>query len=102
MPESQPQNLKKFHFRAKLPKVFRIGAILVVATVIVVIGIGFYRSNKNPGFRMTGFPTTLSKDVTAVIDNFERREIEGDVLKYYIKADKAIPLPNHQELENSS
>jgi lipopolysaccharide export system protein LptA len=101
MPESQPQNLKKFHFRAKLPKVFRIGAILVVATVIIVIGIGFYRSNKNPGFRMTGFPTTLSKDVTAVIDNFERREIEGDVLKYYIKADKAITFTdNHQELEN--
>ena len=101
MPESQPQNLKKFHFRAKLPKVFRVGAILVVATVIIVIGIGFYRSNKNPGFRMTGFPTTLSKDVTAVIDNFERRETEGDVLKYYIKADKAITFTdNHQELEN--
>lgn len=101
MPESQPQNLKKFHFRAKLPRYFRVGAILVVATVIIVIGIGFYRSNKDPRFRMSGFPTTLSKEVTAVIDNYERRETEGDVLKYFIKADKAVTFTdNHQELEN--
>lgn len=101
MPESQPQNLKTYHFRAKLPKVFRIGAVLVVAIVIVVIGIGFYKSNKNPGFRMSGFPTTLSKEVTAVIDNYERRETEGDVLKYFIKADRAVTFTdNHQELEN--
>lgn len=101
MPESQPQNLKKYHFRAKLPRYFRVAAILIVATVIIVIGIGFYRSNKDPRFRMSGFPTTLSKEVTAVIDNYERRETEGDVLKYFIKADKAVTFTdNHQELEN--
>lgn len=101
MPESQPQDLKKLHLRAKLPKLFRFGAVLVVAIVVVVIGIGFYRSNNDPRFRMSGLPTSLSKEVTAVITNYERRETEGDVLKYYIKADKATTFAdNHQELEN--
>lgn len=50
---------------------------------------------------MKGFPTELSKDVVAVINGYERTETEGDVKKYYIKADKATTFAdNHQELEN--
>jgi LPS export ABC transporter protein LptC/lipopolysaccharide transport protein LptA len=101
MPETQPQNLKKYQFRAKLPRYFRIAAIFAVVGVIVAIGIGFYRAGKKQEFRMAGFPTSLSKEVTAEITNYERRETEGDIPKYYIKADKATTYAdNHQEMEN--
>ncbi len=84
-----------------MPRAFRFGAIgLLVLTVLVVL-LGFYRASKNPEFRMQGFPTALSKDVVASINGYERREMDGDVAKYYIKADKAISFAdNHQELEN--
>ncbi len=50
---------------------------------------------------MTSLPTTLSEDVVAVVNGYERRETEGDRVKYYIKADKATTFSdNHQELEN--
>lgn len=50
---------------------------------------------------MKGFPTSLSKDVVASVNGYERREVEGDFVKYYIKADKATTFAdNHQELEN--
>ncbi len=50
---------------------------------------------------MKGFPTSLSQDVVAVVNGYERREMEGDVVKYYIKADKGTTFTdNHQELEN--
>ncbi len=50
---------------------------------------------------MKGYPTELSKDVVAQVNGYERRETDGDVVKYYIKADKATTFTdNHQELEN--
>ena len=50
---------------------------------------------------MKGFPAALSKDVVAEINGYERREMEGNVAKYYIKADRAVSFAdNHQELEN--
>lgn len=101
MPETQPQNLKKYQFRAKLPTYFRVAAVFAVVGVIIAIGIGFYRARKDSEFRMKGLPTSLSKEVTAEITNYERRETEGDIPKYYIKADKATTFSdNHQELEN--
>ena len=49
---------------------------------------------------MKGFPTSLSKDVLATVNGYERREVDGELVKYYIKADKATTFAdNHQELE---
>lgn len=50
---------------------------------------------------MKSFPTSLSKDVIATVDGYERTETDGGVLKYYIKADRATTFSdNHQEFEN--
>ncbi|MEO8648519.1 MAG: LPS export ABC transporter periplasmic protein LptC, partial [Acidobacteriota bacterium] len=93
--------MKRFEFRASLPKYFRLAAVGALVLTVLMVVIGFYRSRNNPEFRMKGFPTTLSKDVIAEINGYERRETEGNVVKYYIKADKAITFTdNHQELEN--
>ena len=97
----QPKNIKNFEFRAKLPLIFRVLAVMAFAATIIAIGIGFYRAYGYKEFRMKGLPAELSKDVLAEINGYERRETEGDVIKYYIKADKAKTFTdNHQELEN--
>lgn len=87
--------------RARLPKIFGAAAlVLLAATVAVLIYKGFF-TDPNPEFRMQGRPTSLSKDVVASIDNYERREMDGELTKYYIRADKAVSFSdNHQELEN--
>lgn len=101
MAEIKDTTIKDFHVRAKLPRYFRIAAVGLLALTGLIIVIGFYRSSGNPEFRMKSFPTSLSKDVIAVVANYERREMEGDVLKYYVKADKGTTFSdNHQELEN--
>lgn len=87
--------------RAKLPSYFRTAAIGVLVLTVLGIVIGFYRAGKNPEFRMIGFPTQLSKDIVATVNSYERREMDGEILKYYIKADKATTFAdNHQEMEN--
>ncbi|PYS98995.1 MAG: LPS export ABC transporter periplasmic protein LptC [Acidobacteria bacterium] len=100
MAETKSIQIKTYHLRAKLPQYVRYLAVGLTALTLLAIVIGFYRS-RNPEFRMKGFPTSLSKDVVAEVNGYERREMEGDVVKYYIKADKATTFTdNHQELEN--
>ena len=84
-----------------MPRAFRFVAIgLLVSTALATL-LGFYRASKNPEFRMQGFPTSLSQDVVASINGYERREMDGNVAKYFIRADKATSFAdNHQELEN--
>ena len=101
MTPNKDKTLKEFHLRAKLPQYFRYAAIGLFAATAVAILIGFYRSSGNQEFRMKGFPTSLSQDVVAVVSGYERREMDGDVVKYYIRADKGTTFSdNHQELEN--
>ncbi|HEV8592556.1 MAG TPA: LPS export ABC transporter periplasmic protein LptC, partial [Pyrinomonadaceae bacterium] len=95
------QTAKNLEFRANLPKYFRLAAIGVFVLAVIGIGIGFYSARNVTEFRMVGFPTSLSKDVVAQVNGYERRESEGDTVKYYIKADKATTFSdNHQEMEN--
>ncbi len=102
MPENKKsQKLKDFQFRAKLPFIVRVLAVFGLAATVLAIGIGFYLARNNREFRMKGFPAELSKDVEAVVIGYERREIEGNFVKYFIKADKATTFTDkHLELEN--
>ncbi|HXG84806.1 MAG TPA: LPS export ABC transporter periplasmic protein LptC [Pyrinomonadaceae bacterium] len=97
----QRKNVKNLRLRARMPQIFRALAVCALAATILGIGVGFYRSRNNKEFRMKGMPTELSKDVVAEVNGYERREADGDVIKYYLKADKATTYTdNHQELEN--
>lgn len=101
MQERSAHNLRDLHIRAELPRYFRIGALIVLALTIVGIAIGYFMARSEPEFRMKGFPTQLSKQVVASVDGYERKEIEGDVVKYYIKADRAVTFSDdHQEMDN--
>ena len=101
MSENKRPEIKKLQTRANLPKYFRVAAIFALVFTVLIVGIGFYRARNNQEFRMKGFPTELSKDVIAEINGYERTETEGEVKKYYIKADKARTYAdNHQEMEN--
>lgn len=102
MSEKQTRkNTKNLQLRARLPFIMRVLAIFALAGVIVAIGIGFYQAYGYKQFRMKGFPTELSEDVIAEVNGYERTETEGDVKKYYVRADVARTFAdNHQEMEN--
>lgn len=87
--------------RANLPKILSVVAVIGLALTIGWIIYSASREKEKP-FIMQGKEVQLSKDVIAEVNGYERTEIEGDVLKYFIKADKATTFSdNHQELENA-
>lgn len=95
------RNVKNLKLRARMPQVFRVLAVFALLAAIAAVGVGFYNSRNNREFRMKGMPAALSKDVVAEVNGYERREADGDIVKYYLKADRAITYKdNHQELEN--
>lgn len=73
----------------------------MLALTVIFVGIGLYRGRGVAEFRMKGFPASLSRDVVAEVNGYERRETDGGAVKYYIKADHAKTFAdNHQELDN--
>ncbi len=101
MPNEKNDTIKDLHLRARLPRIFGMIAIALLVASVIAIGLSIYWSRTNREFRMKGFPTALSKDVVATINGYERREMDGELTKYYIRADKATSFAdNHQELEN--
>lgn len=93
---------KAFEFRVKLPGYVRIAALGAIAVMVLVIVVGFYRERNKSTFRLKPEDTKLSKDVVAEVNGYERLETDGDIKKYYLKADHATTFSdNHQELDNA-
>jgi LPS export ABC transporter protein LptC len=91
----------RLSLRAKLPRYFRAAAVALLAVTILAIGFGFYSSRNRSAFRLKSEHTRLSNEIVAEVNNYERLETDGDVPKYFVKADRATTFSdNHQELEN--
>ncbi len=100
---SDPKEIKinEYRLRARLPQFVRMGAIAALAAAILIVVAGFYRQSSNTPFRLKGEHAQLSTDVVAEINGYERLESDGEIAKYYIKADHAKTFAdNHQELQN--
>jgi LPS export ABC transporter protein LptC/lipopolysaccharide transport protein LptA len=99
--DAKRPNIKKLQNRANLPKYFRAGALCALTVTILAIGIGFYLGRNRSEFRLKPEHAKLSKDVTSEINGYERLETDGDLKKFFIKADKMRTFSdNHMELEN--
>ncbi|MDT4898770.1 MAG: hypothetical protein QOH25_3847 [Acidobacteriota bacterium] len=87
-------------WRARLPVVARVLALVVLAAGLVYVGISYYRNRNNEPFRMRGEAPELSKQVTSVIEGYERRVMDGDRLRVMVRAARDITYSdNHHELE---
>ncbi len=87
-------------WRARLPVVARVLALLALVGGLVYVGISYYRNRNNEPFRMRGEAPELSKQVTSVIEGYERRVMDGEKLKLLVTATRDITFSdNHHELE---
>jgi LPS export ABC transporter protein LptC len=87
-------------WRARLPVVVRVLALMVVVAGLVYVGISYYRNRNHETFRMRGEAPELSKQVTSIIEGYERRVMDGERLRLMVRAARDITFSdNHHELE---
>ena len=87
-------------WRARLPLIIRVLALVGLAAGVIYVGISFYRNRNNEPFRMRGEAPELSNQVTSVLEGYERRVMNGERLSLLVRADRDITFSdNHHELE---
>ncbi|HKR00289.1 MAG TPA: LPS export ABC transporter periplasmic protein LptC, partial [Pyrinomonadaceae bacterium] len=87
-------------WRARLPVVARVLALVVLGAGLIYVGISYYRNRNHEPFRMRGEAPELSKQVTSVIEGYERRVMDGDRLRLLVRAARDVTFSdNHHELE---
>ena len=95
------RNEKAFEIRARLPKYVRFAALGLLGITVLAILVGFYRERNKTNFKLKPGTPQLSTEVIADVNGYERLETDGDIKKYYVKADHAKTFSdNHQELDN--
>ena len=101
MAASKTENKERFRKRARFPYYLRIGSVVLLAVAVIVISIGFYLNSGKAEFRMKGLPASLSEEVLAVVEGYERQETDNGRIVYSVKADRVTTFSdNHQELNN--
>ena len=87
--------------RARLPLVIRVLALCVLVIGSIVAGISYYRMRHNKPFRMLGGKPELSKQVIGRVEGYERRVMEGDRVRLYMRAAVDVTYSdNHHEMED--
>lgn len=87
--------------RAKVPVITRIAAFILLVSGLLVVGISYYKLRNNSIFKMTPRDPELSKEITGVMEGYERRITKNDRLWLLLKASRDITFSDdHHELEN--
>src|ERR1051325_3861401 len=71
--------------RARMPLVTRALALFVIVAGIIFVGISYYRLRHNEPFRLRSETPELSKQVTSVVEGYERRVTKGDRLRLLLR-----------------
>ena len=81
----------------------RIVAFVLLASGIAVVGVSYYKLRNVEKFKPRSEKPELSKEVTGVVEGYERRVTKNDRLYLLVKASRDITFSDgHHELENVS
>src|SRR5258705_11678306 len=89
--------------RARVPLLARITALVLLAAGIGFVGVSYYKLRNKDKFIMIPKNPELSKEVTGIVEGYERRVTKNDRMYLLVKASRDITFSDsHHELENVS
>ena len=87
--------------RAKVPVITRLVAFALLVSGLTVVGISYYKLRNAEKFKAKSEKPELSKDVTGVLNGYERRMNNADGSYLLVKASRDVTFSDgHHELEN--
>src|SRR5881394_1302886 len=86
--------------RARGPLVARAIALLLLIGGGIFVGVSYYKMRHNTPFRLRSEAPALSKEITGIINGYERRITKNDRLYLWLRAARDVTYADgHHELE---
>src|SRR5437016_8717471 len=86
--------------RARVPAIARGLALFLLIGGVIFVGVSYYKMRHNTPFRMRSETPALSKEITGIIEGYERRMTKGDRLYLLLRAARDVSYADgHHELE---
>jgi LPS export ABC transporter protein LptC len=86
--------------RARVPAIARALALLLLVAGGIFVGVSYYKMRNNTRFRLKSEAPALSKEITGIINGYERRITKDNRLYIWLRAARDISYAdNHHELE---
>src|SRR5216684_9015705 len=86
--------------RARVPALARGLALLLLIAGGIFVGVSYYKMRNNTPFRMKSEAPALSKEITGIINGYERRITKNDRLYLWLRAARDVTYADgHHELE---
>src|SRR5467141_1616389 len=86
--------------RARVPAIARGLALLLLIGGAIFVGVSYYKMRNNTPFRLRSEAPALSKEITGIINGYERRITRDNRLYLWLRAARDVTYADgHHELE---
>lgn len=87
--------------RARVPAIARALALFLLIAGGIFVGVSYYKMRNNQPFRLKLGAPALSKEITGIIEGYERKITKNDRLYLWLRASRDVTYADgHHELEN--
>lgn len=86
--------------RARVPAIARALALVLLVGGAIFVGVSYYKMRNNTPFRLKSESPALSKEITGIINGYERRITKNDRVYLWLRAARDVTYADgHHELE---
>src|SRR5262249_1446258 len=97
---TRKKRISAVDLRARVPAIARALALLLLVGGGIFVGVSYYKMPTNTPFRLISKPPALSKEITGIINGYERRITRNDRLYAWLRAARDVAYADgHHELE---
>lgn len=97
---TRKKRISAVDLRAKFPLVARALALFLLVAGTIFVGVSYYKMRHNQPFRLRSETPALSKEITGIINGYERRITKDNRLYLWLRAARDVTYADgHHELE---
>lgn len=97
---TRKKRISAVDLRARVPALARGLALLLLIAGGIFVGVSYYKMRNNTPFRLKSEAPALSKEITGIINGYERRITKNDRLAVWLRAERDVSYADgHHELE---
>src|SRR5712671_6745344 len=97
---TRKKRISAVDLRARVPVIARSLALLLLVGGAIFVGVSYYKMRNNTPFRLRSGAPALSKEITGIVNGYERRLTKDDRLYLWLRAARDVSYADgHHELE---